>query len=269
MLQRKQAEPPRTDGPDPKCPVVHKSKPPQHRRRRARVCAQLPTSPRRKRRADPHQTPALAQKTEAVLVVAEIQEEDRSRNSLHFVNAEQTYLVRRSDLAERRYRLHELTWLWRNAELPRDAEFKDANGTWKPVRKLVEPLLDKAREEEARKSSPTPVRHSRAWWWVAAAGAVLVVAITMWPEWRHRYSSWRSVKAEERQRLERERSARTDDVIRSNDIIPGMVPEQVRRTIGPPRAVNATGDGSVQRWIYRKQVVVFENGKVIGVEVPE
>lgn len=201
--------------------------------------------------------------------MAEIEEEDRSRNPLHFVSAEQTCLVRRSDSAERRYRLHELTWLWRSAELPRDAEFKDARGNWRLVRELVEPLLDKAREEEARNSPPRPACHSRAWWWVAAVGAVLVVAITMWPDWPHRYSAWQSAKVEQRQKLERERSARTDDVIRSSDIIPGMVPEQVRRTIGPPRAVNATGDGSVQRWIYRKQVVVFENGKVIGVEVPE
>lgn len=202
-------------------------------------------------------------------MVAEVEGEDRGRNPLHFVNAEQTYLVRRSDSAERRYRLHELTWLWRNAELPRDAEFKDTSGTWKPVRELVEPLLEKARAEETRKSSPTSARHSRAWWWMAAAGAVLVVTITMWPDGQRRYSAWQSAKVEQRQKLARERSARTDDVIRSNDIIPGMVPEQVRRTIGPPRAVNATGDGSVQRWIYRKQVVVFENGKVIGVEVPE
>jgi len=225
--------------------------------------------PRRDRRADRHQTPALAQKTEAVLVVAETEGEDRSSNPLYFVSAEQTYLVRRSDSAERMYRLHELTWLWRNAELPRDAEFQDASGTWKPVRALVEPILEKARDEETRKSLPTTIRHSRAWWWAAAGSAVLVVVITMWPEWHDRYSSWRSAKAEDRQKLERERSARTEDVVRSNEIVPGMVPQEVRRTIGPPRAVNATGDGSVQRWIYRKQVVVFENGKVIGVEAPE
>ena len=185
------------------------------------------------------------------------------------MSAEQIYLVRRNDSEPRTYRLHELTWLWRSEELPRNAEFRDASGVWKPVRELVEPLLAKACEEEGRKSSAPSARPPHLGWWAVVGLAILVVVIVIWPDGRRRYVEWQGAKMEERQKLERERSARTDDVIRSSDIIPGMVPEQVRRTIGPPRAVNATGDGSVQRWIYRKQVVVFENGKVIGVEVPE
>jgi hypothetical protein len=184
------------------------------------------------------------------------------------VSAEQTYRVRRSDSEEREYRLHELTWLWRNAELPRDAEFKDTNGTWRLVRELVEPLLEKAGEERQGAIS-SAASSSHAGWWVGAGIAVLAVVIAMWPEWRHHYTTWQGARAEERQKLARERSARAEDFLRSNDIIPGMIPEEVRRIIGPPRATNATGDGSVQRWIYRKQVVVFENGKVIGVEASE
>jgi hypothetical protein len=49
-------------------------------------------------------------------------------------------------------------------------------------------------------------------------------------------------------------------------VVPGMTREEVRRTIGPPRSINATGDGVVERWMYRKQVVVLENGKVTGFE---
>jgi len=218
---------------------------------------------------------------EAVLVVRESRGKDRCTapdrsavseadlNPLSFVSAEQTYLVRRSDSQEREYRLHELTWLWRNRELPPDAEFRDASGAWRPVRILVEPLLDATCERKNTKAIPPAARPAHAAWWVIAGLTVLAVAFALWPDGRRRYDDWKNARSEERRKMERERTARTADFLRSNDIIPGMIPEEVRRIIGPPRAMNATGDGGVQRWIYRKQVVVFENGKVIGVEASE
>ncbi len=185
-----------------------------------------------------------------------------------FVSAEKTYLIRQSDSSEREYRLYELTWLWRTAALPHDAVYRDDGGQWRPVRELVEPLLQKEREKTS-KSSPPESRHAghaHRWMWAAAIGAVLAVALALGSEWWRQYTAWKVAQAAEREALQRERSARTEDFIQSNEIVLGMTPEEVRRAIGPPRTVKATGDASLERWFYRKQILVFENGKVIGVE---
>ena len=184
------------------------------------------------------------------------------------MSAEKTYLVRRSDSPEREYRLHELTWLWRTAALPRDAVFQDSAGEWRAVRELVEPLLAKERERESRTAVPSKARDSHRWWWLAAAGVIVIVALSRGPEWQRQYAAWRLANAAERQAREQERRARTEDFVSRNDVVPGMLPDEVRRLIGPPRSVQATADASLERWFYRKQIVVFENGKVIGVEAP-
>jgi hypothetical protein len=190
------------------------------------------------------------------------------------VSAEKTYLVRRSDSGEREYRLHELTWLWRTAALPHDAVFKDANGEWRSVSELVEPILEAEKRSSAAREGETqrPIeseasRRSHRWLWIGAILIVLaVVAVSLWPGLQREYAARESENAAERRALEQERSTRFEDFVSEKNVVPGMTPEQVRRVLGPPRNLKATGDGRLQRWVYRQQVVVFENGKVTGVE---
>lgn len=190
------------------------------------------------------------------------------------MSAEKTYLVRRSDSGEREYRLYELTWLWRTAALPHDAVFKHPNGEWRSVSELVEPILEAEKRVSAAREGEThrPIqsaasRRSHRWLWVGAILIVLaVVAVSLGPEMQRKYATKKSDDAAERGTLEEERRTRLEDFVSEKNIVPGMTPEQVRRVLGPPRNVKATGDASLERWIYRQQVVVFENGKVTGVE---
>jgi hypothetical protein len=190
------------------------------------------------------------------------------------VSPEKTYLVRRSDSGEREYRLYELTWLWRTAALPHDAIFKHPNGEWRSVSELVEPILEAEKRSSAARERETqhPVesarsRRSHRWLWVGAFLILLaVVSISLGPGLRREYSAIKSADVAERRALEQERSTRLEDFVSDKQIVPGMTPEQVRRVLGPPNSMKATGDASLERWIYRQQVVVFENGKVTGVE---
>ena len=181
---------------------------------------------------------------------------------------EPTYRVRRSDSLERAYQLHELTWLWRTAELPHDAEYLDSEGRWRPVNELVEPIL--AQQSAAEKESPAPTRpHRTALWFWAIAIAVLAASGAMTaPELQHKYRAWQMARDQENQDLQREQEARKQDFIASNVVIPNMTHEEVRRIIGEPRAIKATGDKGMERWVYKTQVIIFQDGKVVGVESP-
>ena len=196
------------------------------------------------------------------LASADLQHPDRPV----FVSVETTYRVRRSDSNERVYQLYELTWLWRTAELPHDAAFLDEDGRWRPVSELVEPILEaqKVREEASTSSarSPRPAR----WWWGLTLCGMLVVSGMAAPGIYRTCASWRAAKLQEREALEREQAARKQDFISSNLVIPGMTHDEVRRIVGQPREIKATGDGNLERWVYKTQTIVFENGKVIGVE---
>ncbi len=182
------------------------------------------------------------------------------------MSTEKTYRVRRSDSNERAYQLYELTWLWRTAELPHDAEYLDDEGRWRPVNELIEPALA---EQAARENAPCqPLANDRhcMWWW-AVALAVLVAGLGVAAPGLHdKYEAWKAARVQEREALEREQTARKQDFIASNIVVPNMTQEEVRRIIGPPRSIKATGDGNLERWVYKTQVIVFENGKVIGVE---
>jgi hypothetical protein len=181
-----------------------------------------------------------------------------------FVSDEKTYRVRRRDSPEREYRLHELTWLWRSAALPHDAVFRDVDGIWKPLGELVDPLLNSTSEIAGVAHDTPTVRRAIPWQWLAATTVVLLGAIALGLEWKRREPSPRHTK--EPEKAEGERPALHADFIQGSSFLPGMTPEQVRRTLGPPRAIKATADGSLQRWLYRQQTVVFENGKVVGIE---
>ena len=178
-----------------------------------------------------------------------------------------TYLVRRSECEEREYQLYELTWLWRTGELAHDAAFRDEDGQWRPVSELVEPILKAQRPADP---SPAPSRgdrwHSPLLWWCVALALMLAVGAMAGPDLFRQYSDWKTAKLQDREALERERAARIEDFVASNLVVPGMTREEVRRTIGPPRSIKATGDRDIERWVYRKQVVVMENGKVTGFE---
>jgi hypothetical protein len=67
-------------------------------------------------------------------------------------------MVRLNQTSERRYDLHELTWLWRTAQLPHDALFQDEQGQWRPMGELIDPIL--ARETKALAASAEPISKS-------------------------------------------------------------------------------------------------------------
>ncbi len=183
-----------------------------------------------------------------------------------FVSTEKTYRVRRSDSKERVYQLHELTWLWRTAEMPHDAVFLDEDGRWQPVGDLLEPILEAQRAREKTSRLPSRARLSARWWWgIGLFGLVTGVTVCA-PVLDRRYATWQAARTQEREALEREQAARKQDFITSNLVIPGMTHEEVRRIVGPPRSIKATGDGNLERWVYRTQTIIFEDGKVVGVE---
>jgi len=182
------------------------------------------------------------------------------------VNPEPTYRVRRSDSQERAYQLHELTWLWRTAELPHDAEYLDGEGRWRPVNELVEPVIARLCAQEKKASVAAPTHHATRWWWAAAVAVLAGSGAAISPEIQRRYDGWQRQKEREREAVEREQEARKQDFIASNVVIPNMTHEEVRRIIGEPRAIKATGDSNLERWVYKTQVIVFQDGKVIGVE---
>jgi hypothetical protein len=95
------------------------------------------------------------------------------------------------------------------------------------------------------------------------------VVIYGWSVARGRYLAWEVKQREERELLEWERRARIDDFIKSEDVVPGMTLEEVRRSWGEPRTKRATADGAQQQWIYRQQTVNFENGVVTGLEATQ
>jgi hypothetical protein len=179
---------------------------------------------------------------------------------------QKTYLVRRSDSGERVYQLYELTWLWRTGELAHDALFRDDDGQWRPVNELVEPVLQAQQAAESPRTNEPDRWRSPVLWWCLALGVALAAGAIVGPDVVLQYSAWKAAKLQEREAAERERAARIEDFVASNLAVLGMTREEVRRTIGPPRSIKATGDGGVERWVYRKQIVVIENGKVIGFE---
>jgi hypothetical protein len=184
-----------------------------------------------------------------------------------WVAPQKTYLVRRAEGQERTYELYELTWLWRTGEMAHDATFRDETGQWRPLCELVEPVLlaQPVVAGPAPKSNPSRW-HSPAMWWGVVLALVVGTVGMAGPDLYRRYTAWRDAKQAEREALERERAARIEDFVASNLVVPGMTREEVRRTIGPPRSIHATGDRGIERWVYRKQVVVLENGKVTGFE---
>lgn len=186
------------------------------------------------------------------------------------MSAEQTYVVRRSDSDERGYLLYELTWLWRTGQLPHDAAFRDSTGAWRPVRELVEPILEREKQsaENHKRESQYSNQPSCSQWrlWLGGCTALLVVGAILWPSLRDKDATTKPAEAEERQSAEQERAASKGDFIVHRQILPGMTPEQVRRIVGPPKTVKATADASLERWFYKKEVVVFENGTVTGIE---
>lgn len=165
------------------------------------------------------------------------------------------------------YELYELTWLWRTGEIAHNAVFCDEAGQWRPVSELVEPALEAQRAATEPASKAASHRwHSPVLWWSVALGLALAVGAVVGPRVWREYAAWKTRRLAEREALERERAARIEDFVASNLVVPGMTREDVRRTIGPPRAINTSGDGGIERWVYRKQIVVIENGKVIGFE---
>jgi hypothetical protein len=182
-------------------------------------------------------------------------------HSVSAVNAEKTYLVRQKGTEERLYRLYELTFLWRHAQLSPDAVYRDDRGEWRSVDELVAPAL-------AVETAPPKQTHSISarMEWTLTIGAVLLVAGLAARPISHRYANWKTARLEAKAAEARAHPALKDDFIANDLVVPGMTREDVRRIIGPGRSIQATGDGRLERWIYRTQIIVFEDGKVIGTE---
>ena len=81
-----------------------------------------------------------------------------------------------------------------------------------------------------------------------------------WAILRYRYAARETTHQEELDALEWEKKARMEDLIKSGEVVPGMTPEQVRRSRGEPKTMKTTADTSRQQWVYRQQTVIFENG---------
>ena len=63
-------------------------------------------------------------------------------------------------------------------------------------------------------------------------------------------------------------AAKEADKAQGGDVTENMSPEQVRRLLGNPDAIESSGNR--ERWIYRQagRVVVFVNGVAVSVESP-
>jgi hypothetical protein len=180
------------------------------------------------------------------------------------VNSEKIYVEVPGELGWRQYELHELVWLWRTAQLPHNAKYQDTTGQWLAIEKLVDPII--ARENQTFDANPSKqaprLRHAQRWFWSGLAVFILIGGICSWPVLRARYFERQAKQQAAQDDWEWERQTRIEDLIKSGQVVPGMTPEQVRRSWGEPRSRKATADGVHQQWIYRHGTVMFENGTV-------
>lgn len=190
------------------------------------------------------------------------------------MNSEEIYVEVPGELGWRAYPLDELVRLWRAGQLPRDARFQNERGEWQPVGELVDPIIEKETRAgvargglESADGAPDPAKKRWKRW--TGVGLAVAAAVCLWPLARDRYAAEQARQQAVREALEWERQTRVEDFIKSERVVPGMTPEQVRRAKGPPRTAQSTGDGARERWVYRQQIVVFENGKVVGIETPK
>jgi hypothetical protein len=188
------------------------------------------------------------------------------------VNPEKIYVEVPGELGWREYPLPELMRLWRTAQLPRDARYQDSEGEWHPLAELVVPLIRQEIRAGAVDGTDRAVDGATARRWVRRGvwmglGAVLVagaLGILLGRPGHERSGEARVVPEEVSLGLGRD--ARIEELIRSGQVIPGMTPEQVRRSWGEPHEKKATADTAHQQWIYRHQTVIFENGIAVRIE---
>lgn len=193
------------------------------------------------------------------------------------MNPEKIYVEVPGELGWREYKLRELVWLWRTGQLPHHAVFQNDCGEWRPIDELVDPIIEREDRAAAATGNKVPAAgasgrsQGRGRYWVVAGLSIILfgVVVCAWSVARGRYLAWEVKQREERELLEWERRARIDDFIKSEDVVPGMTLEEVRRSWGEPRTKKATADGAQQQWIYRQQTVNFEHGVVTGLEATQ
>ncbi len=181
------------------------------------------------------------------------------------MSAEKSYVVMKNDWSQREYPLHELVWLWQTAQLPHDAMYRGASGEWRPIEELVQSVIEREARSPTPVSRPEPARRRWSARWLWAAGFIVVAMLGAWPLLRDRIAARKVAQADEELTMAHDR---VEDLVSNNQVVPGMTREQVRRSVGEPRAIKASADASVERWTYRKQIVVFGNGHVTAVEPP-
>ena len=187
------------------------------------------------------------------------------------MNAEKIKVEIPTELQWREYRLHELIWLWRTAQLPPGTRFQNEVGEWRPLAELVEPRIKKENSGPAAISLTNDGNDSKGLWttplWATVTIVLLVLGGCGWRMLHQRHTQQGGSAPEERETLEWERMTRMEDFVKSREVVPGMTLEQVRRSIGEPKARKASADSSQQQWTYRNLTVIFSNGVVTRVEL--
>jgi len=74
-------------------------------------------------------------------------------------------------LGWREYKLRELVWLWRTAQLPHNAVFQNAQDEWRRIDELVDPIIERENRAAAAngmENRPFARRRTR-WVWFGSS----------------------------------------------------------------------------------------------------
>ena len=175
------------------------------------------------------------------------------------------YLVTSDGVATREYALAELVWLWRTAQLPAEAHYRDRGGEWRPVAGLVESMSAREAKGSKRAVKAAAAKARATFRMRAAVVAVLLGSGLMLAAWRlvPHYREKAAAEEREQQAVLREDEVRLREAIDQHQVFPGMTREQVQRSWGTPQSVKTQEAPRRETWTYRGYEVEFEDGAVI------
>lgn len=200
------------------------------------------------------------------------------------VKDEKTYLVTLDGDATKECKTSELVWLWRTAQIPDKAEYRDDLGAWRPLGELVKPIIEQedattrnALKHERKAIDPPPSKKPRWPWLIAGAAGVIVIvaAFVIRPTVVEKQEEMIPQVVQELKTVQEERPELSPHVekiqietkpIEVPAVVPGTTADQVREIWGEPKGVEWSSDPKQEMWRYKEYRVHFQSGIVTRLE---